>query len=113
MSDLYKFEDVYSTGKVKFSSKPKEIHETPRGVKAFQLQEKFKRAINKKIKRSLKRHKDIRERKKNAVLAGQAESSEEERPHDKFTRQINKENPLASPIFNEALKLRDQLTKKF
>ena len=49
MSDLYKFDDVYSTQNVKFKSHPKVIHETPRGLRKFKVNQKIKRAAIKMI----------------------------------------------------------------
>ena len=39
------------------------------------------------------------------------ESSDEERPHDKFTRDINKANPLASKKFIRVSQLQEELNK--
>lgn len=38
MTDLYKFDDVYSRSNVKFNSNNKDIKETPRGLKMFRLE---------------------------------------------------------------------------
>ena len=60
----------------------------------------------------MKKYQERKEKKKQDILDGKPESEEEERPHDKFTRQIDKENPLSSEIFSNALQLKEDLNRK-
>jgi len=64
MSDLYKFEDVYSKVNVKFASIPKEIQETPRGLKEFRISNQLKKATLLHIKKELQEKKIEREKTK-------------------------------------------------
>jgi hypothetical protein len=50
------------------------------------------------IDRAVKNDRNVREKKKNAVLAGQPESSDEERPYNKFSKHVNTENLVTSPV---------------
>lgn len=67
----------------------------------------MKRATVKLIDQAVKKDKNIREKKKAAAMQKLDESSEEQRPHDKFTRHIHRHNLPGSAPFTPVFKLRD------
>lgn len=56
---------------------------------------------------TIKRDKNLREKKKTAAMFNGDESSEEQRPHDKFTKNITKENLPQSNVYKSVFSLQD------
>ena len=57
------------------------------------------------IDTSIKKDKHMREKKKAAAMSKLEESSDEERPYNKFTKNIQLNNLVASPIFKDVYNL--------
>jgi hypothetical protein len=58
----------------------------------------MKKVLIRYLDNTKKRDRDTREKKKKAIMDGKNESSEEERPYNKFSKQVNIESLPMSPV---------------